>query len=168
MLLRLTELRVPSWSARTPLHAPSRPASGGRPGHGKTSPFLPEDWSTSAASSSPLSTRSRNRVRYKAWCVCVPVRGVCGVVRGAWGAGGVPVASCLVRLLGLRVCLASHSCCLLPAAPVSVLVWEYCGLAVSRPFLPVPCRVCASLCWCSWLRDVLVCLSLGRRVWLAP
>ena len=84
-----------------PLHAPLRPASGGRPGHDKTSPFLPEDWSTSAASSSPLSTRYRNRVRYKAGRVCVPVCGVCGVMRGAWGAGGAPVSSGLVRRLGL-------------------------------------------------------------------
>ena len=120
MLLRLTELRVPPWSARTKLHAPSRPASGGRPGHGKTPPFLPEDWSTSAASSSPLSTRSRNRVRYKVGCVRVPVCGVCGVLRGAWGAGGAPVSSGLVRRLGLRVCLVYRSCCLLPAALVLV------------------------------------------------
>ena len=142
MLRRLTELRVPSWSARTKLHAPSRPASGGRPGHGKTPPFLPEDWSTSAASSSPLSTRSRNRVRYKAWCVCVPVRGVCGVVRGAWGAGGIPVASGLMRLLGLRVlgvsCFLSAACC--PRFCVGLRVpWHRCISSVSSCTLRCLC-----------------------------
>ena len=91
-----------------------------RPGHGKTPPFLPEDWPASAASSSPLSTRSRNRVRYKVWCVRVLMRDVCGAMRGAWGAGGAPVSSGLVRRLGLRVCLVYRSCCLLPAALVLV------------------------------------------------
>ena len=90
----------PPLVSEDPLHAPLRPASIGRPERGKAPPFLPEDWSASAASSSPLSTRSRNRVRYKVGCVRVPVRGVCGVLRGAWGVGGAPVSSGLVRRLG--------------------------------------------------------------------
>ena len=53
---------------------------------------------------SPLSTRSRNRVRYKVGCLRVPMRDVCGEMRGAGGAGGAPVASGLVRRRGLRVC----------------------------------------------------------------
>ena len=154
MLLRLTELRVPPWSARTKLHAPSRPASGGRPGHGKTPPFLPEDWPASAASSSPLSTRSRNRVRYKAWCVCVPVRGVCGVVRGTWGVGGIPVASGLMLLLGLRVlgvsCFLSAACCPRFCVGLRVL-WPRCVPSVSS--CPLRC-LCVSVlvfvaAWCA-------------------
>ena len=161
MLRRLTELRVPPWSARTKLHAPSRPASGGRPGHGKTLPFLPEDWSTSAASSSPLSTRSRNRVRYKVGRVCVPVCGVCGVMRGAWGAGGPPVSSGLVRRRGLRVCLASRSFCLLPAAPVSVVSESAVASLFSVRFFPYPLvsvRLCADVCGC------VVCSSASHWV----
>ena len=110
----------PPLVSEDPLHAPLRPASIGRPERGKAPPFLPEDWSTSAASSSPLSTRSRNRVRYKVGCVRVLMRDVCGAMRGAWGAGGAPVSSGLVRRLGLRVCLVYRSCCLLPAALVLV------------------------------------------------
>ena len=58
----------------------------GRPGHGKTSPFLPEDWSTSAASyhkpfihaiSQPCPLQGWVRLRACAW----RVRG------GAWGVG---------------------------------------------------------------------------------
>ena len=155
MLRRLTELRVPPWSARTKLHAPSRPASGGRPGHGKTPPFLPEDWSTSAASSSPLSTRSRNRVRYKAGRVCVPVCGVCGMVRGAWGAGGAPVVSGLVRRLGPRGYPAPCSCCLLPVVSGSALcgalrLFSVCLCSLSdgfRVFPPVVCSASPSVYW---------------------
>ena len=65
-------------------------------------------------------------------------------------------------MLGISPVL-SAACC-----PSFCCVWECFGLAVSRPFLPVPCGVCASLCWCSWLRGVLVRLSLGRRVWPPP
>ena len=121
MLLRLTELRVPSWSAKTPLHAPSQPAPcGAGQDMAKRPPSSQKIGRLLQHPPSPLSTRSRNRVRYKAWCVCVPVRRVCGEVRGAWGAGGAPVSSGLVRRLGLRVCLVYRSCCLLPAALVLV------------------------------------------------
>ena len=110
---------------------------------------------------SPLSTRSRNRVRYKAGCVCVPVRGVCGVVRGAWGAGGVPVTSGLVRCLGLRVRLASYACCLPPAAPASgVSESAMSSLCPVRFFL---CPV-VSVRPCAGVFDCLVCSSASHWV----
>ena len=122
MLRRLTELRVPPWSARTKLHAPSRPAPcGAGQDMAKRSPSSQKIGRLLQHPPSPLSTRSRNRVRYKVGCVRVPVRGVCGVLRGAWGASGAPVSPGLVRRRGLLVCLVYCSCCLLPAVPVLVL-----------------------------------------------
>ena len=121
MLLRLTELRVPPWSARTKLHALSRPAPcGAGQDMARRPPSSQKIGRLLQHPPSPLSTRSRNRVRYKVGCLRVPMRDVCGEMRGAWGAGGAPVSSGLVRRLGLRVCLVYRSCCLLPAALVLV------------------------------------------------
>ena len=132
MLLRLTELRVPPWSARTPLHAPSRPAPcGAGQDMAKRSPSSQKIGRLLQHPPSPLSTRSRNRVRYKVGCLRVPMRDVCGAMRGAWGAGGAPVSSGLVRRLGLRVCLVYRSCCLLSA--VLVLVFSVCAVSSLCP-----------------------------------
>ena len=121
MLLRLTELRVPPWSARTKLHAPSRPAPcGAGQDMARRPPSSQKIGRLLQHPPSPLSTRSRNRVRYKVGCLRVPMRDVCGTMRGAWGTGGAPVSSGLVRRLGLRVCPVYRSCCLLPAALVPV------------------------------------------------
>ena len=111
MLLRLTELRVPPWSARTPLHVPSRPAPcGAGQDMAKRSPSSQKIGRLLQHPPSPLSTRSRNRVRYKVGCLRVPMRDVCWGMRGAWGAGGAPVSSGHVRRRGLRVCLVHCSC----------------------------------------------------------
>ena len=61
------------------------------------------------------------------------MRDVCGAMRGAWGVGGAPVSSDLVRRLGLRVCLVCRSYCLLPA--VLVLVSSVRAVAILCPLL---------------------------------
>ena len=160
MLLRLTELRVPPWSARTPLHAPSRPASGGRPGHGKTPPFLPEDWPASAAStepfihaiSQPCPLQGVVRVRARAW----RVRG------GAWGVG------CWRRPCGL----GSRAPTWPPRLPgVSFLLFAVCCFWFCSEW-GAASVFCVSLFPVGWLLNVpscrLRCLlrrSWGRRVW---
>ena len=160
MLLRLTELRVPSWSAKTPSMPLRDPPVEAGQDMARRPPSSQKIGRLLQHPPSPLSTRSRNRVRYKAWCVCVLVRRVCGEVRGAWGAGGVPVSSGLVRLLGLRVCLASRLCCLPPAAPVSVVSESaVASLCPVRVFLypAVSVRLCACV------RGCVVCSSASQR-----
>ena len=143
MLLRLTELRVPSWSAKTPLHAPLRPASGGRPGHGKTPPFLPEDWPASAASTEPfIHAISQPR----------PLQGVVRVrarasrVRGgAWGVGrwrrpcviGTRAPSWSSRVLGVSPMLPA-ACCPRFCVGLRVL-WPRCVPSVSSCTLRCLC-----------------------------
>ena len=106
----------PPLVSEDPLHAPLRPASIGRPERGKAPPFLPEDWSASAAStepfihaiSQPCPLQGVVRVRARAW----RVRG------GAWGVGRLRrpcgIGSCAPswpsRVLGVSLML-SAACC---------------------------------------------------------
>ena len=116
MLLRLTELRVPPWSARTKLHAPSRPAPCGAgqdmarrpPSSQKIGRLLQHH---QALYPRALATVSATRLG-ACVCLCVACVGCC-VGRGVLAAPLCHRVSCAALIFSCAWCIAHAACCLL-------------------------------------------------------
>ena len=143
MLLRLTDLRVPSWSARTKLHAPSRPAPCGAgqdmakrpPSSQKIGRLLQHH---QALYPRDLATVSATR-RGACACPCVACAGWC-VGRGALAASLWHRVSCAVLAFACAWLLAHSVCCLLPLFLLFLRVlWPRCVPSVSSCTLRCLC-----------------------------
>ena len=130
MLLRLTELRVPPWSARTPLHAPSRPAPCGAgqdmakrsPSSQKIGRLLQHH---QALYPRALATVSATRLG-ACVCLCVACVGCC-VGRGVLAAPLCHRVSCAALVFACVWFIAHAVCCLLPLFLLLLSVlWPRC------------------------------------------
>ena len=130
MLLRLTELRVPPWSARTKLHAPSRPAPCGAgqdmarrpPSSQKIGRLLQHH---QALYPRALATVSATRLGACA-CLCVMCAGRC-VGRGVLAAPLCHRVSCAALVFACVWFIAHAVCCLLPLfLSLPSVLWPRC------------------------------------------